>query len=347
MDPSKTPALEPPLGEESNFINPESLQPRRIAASTIGLAVCMITVAGRIYVRVLLKNFNMDDCVLLLSAAGFITFIVLLLLAGEYGDGKHQWNVDISDFEKDLLLQNISEIVYCVAMFAIKYVILRQIESIFFNHRRKALAFRIIKALTWMNFLLYTSLAFAYIFACVPREKIWNRKIEGRCINAPASFAFASALNVISDITIFITPIAAIWQLQLTLKKKIRAAIVFTVGLFAIIGSILRLYYGLKLFYVEDVTWEISPVGQWTVAELTTGFLVACFPYFPRLFEFVLGRYKETTSSPSYGEALHVSKDQVSRKRTGRGWEALAGQEGSEGRSSEAIILSTNSGGIQ
>ncbi|KAI1505651.1 hypothetical protein F5X99DRAFT_428763 [Biscogniauxia marginata] len=313
MDPNNTPALEPPLGEESNFVDPYSLQPQRIAVATVALVVCTISVASRVYTRSLMKKFNIDDC-------GFTTFTVLLIVAGEYGDGTHQWNVTVADLKKNLLIENIAEIVYCVAMFTIKYVVLRQIESIFFNHQRNTLPSRAISVLIWANLFLFTSLAFAFIFACVPREKIWDRGIEGRCINSPASVTAGGSLNVVSDITILIIPIAAICKLQMPLKKKIRTAAVFAVGVFATIASILRLYYSLPLFYAEDITWIISPVGQWAIAELATGFLVACAPYFPWLFDHVLGRDNKAASKSSYSADSYGSKNQLSRIRVDRSW---------------------------
>ncbi|KAI1370977.1 hypothetical protein F4677DRAFT_464584 [Hypoxylon crocopeplum] len=347
MDPNTTPALKPPPGVESNFKNPYSLQPQRIAISTVCLTVCMIAVTARIYTRTLLLNkFNTEDWVLLLSTASFTTFTALLIVAGEHGDGTHQWDVSVADLTKNLLLENVSEIIYCITMFTIKYVVLRQIESIFFNHHRKVLASKVISFLIWANFLLYTGAAFAFIFACVPREKIWNKEIDGSCINAPASIAAGSSLNVISDITILITPIDAIWKLQLPLKKKIRTAAVFAVGIFAIVASIMRLYYGLQLFYAVDVTWAISPVGQWTIAEFITGFLVACSPYFPRLFDHILGRDKQVSHNASYGGASYQSKSQSSRIRADRSWAALTAHETGD-NSSKTIILSDLPRGTQ
>ena len=82
----------------------------------------------------------------------------------------------------------------------------------------------------WANLLLYVSLAISFIFACTPREKIWQPNIDGRCVNAPVLFAAGSAINVISDVTILITPLVAISQLHLPLKTKLKAGAVFLVG---------------------------------------------------------------------------------------------------------------------
>ncbi|KAF2965605.1 hypothetical protein GQX73_g7967 [Xylaria multiplex] len=93
-----------------------------------------------------------------------------------------------------------------------------------------------------------------------------------------------SAINVVSDISILIIPTVAVWNLQLTPKKKLGVSVVFAVGIFACIACIVRLYYSVKLTQSEDATWHIEPVGSWALAEFTTVILVACFPMLPRLF---------------------------------------------------------------
>ncbi len=122
------------------------------------------------------------------------------------------------------------EILYCPAMFCAKYVVLRQIELIFFNHDRKALAFTAIRILIWANLLFYTAALISFILSCIPRAKIWDPALPGVCIDTQYSVVITGAINVLSDLTILVTPIAAIWQLQLPLKRKIGSSAVFGVG---------------------------------------------------------------------------------------------------------------------
>lgn len=116
-------------------------------------------------------------------------------------------------------------------MFTIKYVILNQISTIFFDHRRKVAVSRFIKALILVNFLFFFSITIAFALACMPREKIWKPQIDGYCINTKVLVAVGSSFNVVSDITIFLTPIAAVSKLKLEFKKKLKATAVFAVGI--------------------------------------------------------------------------------------------------------------------
>lgn len=121
--------------------------------------------------------------------------------------------------------------IYGPTMFTIKYVILSQIASIFFDHHRRVFASRFVQGLILVNFLFFFSITIAFALACTPREKIWKPQINGCCIDTKVLVAVGSTFNVVSDITIFLTPIAAVSKLQLALKKKLRAAAVFAVGI--------------------------------------------------------------------------------------------------------------------
>ncbi|KAH8163542.1 hypothetical protein CIB48_g4724 [Xylaria polymorpha] len=314
MDPNTTPAIPPPLGQESNLIDPYTMAPQRIAVSVVALLLCVLSVAGRLYARILLKKFNLDD-----------SFTTIALIATEYGDGKHLWNVSQADFQQDLFLENLLEIVYGPTMFTIKYVILNQISTIFFDHRRKVAVSRFIKALILVNFLFFFSITIAFALACMPREKIWKPQIDGYCINTKVLVAVGSSFNVVSDITIFLTPIAAVSKLKLEFKKKLKATAVFAVGILAILASVLRLYYGLWLFWTMDITWAISPVGQWTIAEFSFGYLIAASPYLPRLFMHIRGVDKIELHPSFNNRSYHSGGKTVVPSRDGN-WEELTGR---------------------
>lgn len=62
MDPSNTPALKPPDGEHSNFVDPYSSHDGLTITASISLFICVLSVAIRIYVRtLLLRQFDLTD----------------------------------------------------------------------------------------------------------------------------------------------------------------------------------------------------------------------------------------------------------------------------------------------
>ena len=54
--------------------------------------------------------------------------------------------------------------------------------------------------------------------------------VPGHCINAQGLLLAISAINVLSDLLALILPIAAIWHLQMDVKRKIGSTLVFAIG---------------------------------------------------------------------------------------------------------------------
>ncbi|KAI0977262.1 hypothetical protein F4678DRAFT_455406 [Xylaria arbuscula] len=232
MDINNTPALSPPEGKVSNLGDAYSVHYIQTIISSIALFLSTSAVAIRTYTRAMvLKQFDTTDWALLFGLASMVALFGVSICTGYHGQGKHQWNVSIADVLQLQDLVNIIEILYNPLTFSVKYVILRQIESIFFSHRRDHIANRFLWALIWGNFILYTILLFLFIFACVPRAKISNPKLPGRCINTFAAFIASGALNLVSDITIIILPIVVIYRLQRPTKAKLGPIVIFSFGI--------------------------------------------------------------------------------------------------------------------
>ncbi|KAI0202448.1 hypothetical protein F4808DRAFT_76232 [Astrocystis sublimbata] len=297
MDLDRTPALEPPANVDPAFSQSSGVLPLRYAVSAVALFLCAVFVTIRIYVRVRIQRvFNLDDFAVLASFAGFIAFTVVVILAGQKGDGKHQWDVSVSQFQDILLLLNVVEILYGPTIFAAKYAILRQIESIFFSHRQDTRTYKAIRILIWANLAYYLATTLVYILACVPREKIWNPMVAGRCISQADVIVLTPVLNVISDITILVVPVAEVFKLHMPLKTKLGVAAIFAVGALSLVAGIVRLYYSVLLKQSPDLTWNLPPVGHWAIAEFVTVILIACLPYVAPLLRF----HRSNTAGSSY-----------------------------------------------
>lgn len=53
----------------------------------------------------------------------------------------------------------------------------------------------------------------------------------------------------------------------------------------ACIASVIRLYFSVRLFNSEDVTYFVALMGLWTLPEMALAFLAMCLPVFPRFFQ--------------------------------------------------------------
>lgn len=63
LDLSKFPAMIPPNGVESNFVNPYSIGPKLTGLSAIFLALMALCVLIRFYTKIFIKySWGWDDC---------------------------------------------------------------------------------------------------------------------------------------------------------------------------------------------------------------------------------------------------------------------------------------------
>lgn len=147
-------------------------------------------------------------------------------------------------------------------MFPAKLCVLLQMMRLFRGNKKDSVYWTI-QALIWANLVFYASLFFCFIFACRPRAKLQNPKIAGACINNDASILATSVINIISDFSILLLPVSAVWKLKMTIKRKLAIAAIFGTGLFACISSIIRLVYSVRLTLTSDVTYTVDAVGMW------------------------------------------------------------------------------------
>lgn len=129
---------------------------------------------------------------------------------------------------------NIGEILYAPNILLVKMSILVQYLKIF-APRKSVNPFVFVGA--WLviacSSIFYIVDMFFTIFACSPREKIWNKFfIGGHCpINYNAIIIATAIFNIISDIAILVLPVSALWKLQMARKKKIGITLLFATGL--------------------------------------------------------------------------------------------------------------------
>lgn len=83
--------------------------------------------------------------------------------------------------------------------------------------------------------ILYTVTTFLYIFACTPREKIWNKLYAGgRCIKGYGTAILLTAFfNILLNVVILVLPIKAAWKLPptSTKKQKVKVNVLFCAGI--------------------------------------------------------------------------------------------------------------------
>lgn len=79
--------------------------------------------------------------------------------------------------------------------------------------------------------LFYAAITLVKIFECTPRAKIWEREIQGRCVNIAVVLYVTAVFNVCSDIASIVLPLHVIWHLQTPIRRRIGVSAAFLVAL--------------------------------------------------------------------------------------------------------------------
>ena len=81
----------------------------------------------------------------------------------------------------------------------------------------------------WVSWTIYTFLGLA--LQCHPVRYFWNKDVEGgACFNSDAFYFASGMLSTITIVIVLAMPLTVIWNLQVTISKKIGWAFSFTAG---------------------------------------------------------------------------------------------------------------------
>jgi len=318
------PAMFPPPGRKSNFEDPENMH-SLVFGVAVATIILMTTALGiRIYTKAfLLKEMRAEEYFAIIGTIGIITWDAMFINVSDDGFSRHLWDVRLVDVPHLSYMSYLAEITNAPTMFAAKCSILFQFRRLFCPGQIRNSTFWMIHALLFMCATYYISAIFTFTFQCTPREKTWTPFLEGHCIDVAAAIVVQGAINLFLDIGLLITPLWAIWRLQLPMKRKIGISAVFGVGILTCAIAIAGVVFRVPLLKDPDLTWLITKVGIWTMIEYCGTILVGCMPTFPRFFLHIQGKDIETHT--------HASTAPSSRPGT-----AAKGQHHSHSRSKNA-----------
>ena len=162
---------------------------------------------------------------------------------------------------------------------------------------------------------------FIAIFQCQPISYYWTNwdgEHEGTCMNVNA-IAWANAgISIGVDFWMLALPLSQIRSLNLHWKKKVGVAMMFLVGAFVTIVSILRLQSLVDFAKSHNATWEQYDVANWSTIEINVGIICACMPalrlVLVRAFPRMLG---STRQYPSRSGGQYVNSAAVGSRKLG------------------------------
>ncbi|KAJ5780428.1 hypothetical protein N7457_005588 [Penicillium paradoxum] len=143
---------------------------------------------------------------------------------------------------------------------------------------------RVVNYLIWSSFVVVIGLFIAVllvdIFQCNPVSYVYDKSIQGSCINQSAFFIATAAVNLISDLMVLSIPIIITARLQMPLRRKIAVCVILCLGGIAtgvgVWRIILIVQSYMHLATDPDPTYSIAICSS--AVEVNVAIVTACAP---------------------------------------------------------------------
>ncbi|KAF5491825.1 Satratoxin biosynthesis SC1 cluster protein 4 [Colletotrichum siamense] len=253
----------------------ETRQPLVIGVTLTALFLASIVAALRIYVRRWrLRRWGPDDTALVFSYVLVFVTGLLMLINTHYGDGLHKATLTRENYLKTQEIAIAAVAVYQAAMPLIKSTFLLQYRRVFPLPPFQKLCNIFLIFIMTFGFTQVVSLC----FACVPLRALWDFSVQGKCFKLLDWWYAGSAINLITDIIIFVMPVPLLRTLAVPLRQKIVLMATFGLGFFTCAISVIRLTTLKSSATSTDPTYNTVVAGIWSITELCCAIICVCIP---------------------------------------------------------------------
>ncbi|KAL6862266.1 hypothetical protein J3F83DRAFT_745619 [Trichoderma novae-zelandiae] len=244
------------------------------------LSIIFVSLAGfSVILRLLTryfhtKAFGADDA--LIVAALALAACMTAAYNGEAGNGfgLHSDQLDqdhkVLAFKWFFVAQILYKVTTCLTKMSLGMLYLR-----IFPDRKFRIAVISVMAITTAYTLAAVLMT---IFACKPIEKSWRKTLPGVCVNSISIWYSTSVLNIVTDVLIIGLPLNEIRRLQLRLARKLLLCALFSLGVFVIACTVIRMITVSPQTTASDQTYYQAVSNSWTFVETNVGILCACLP---------------------------------------------------------------------
>ncbi|TKA61458.1 hypothetical protein B0A55_12770 [Friedmanniomyces simplex] len=281
-----------------------------VIVSLLFTVLAVIASILRLYTRIVIgHNGGYDDFFITIATFLTIGLTICTCLEINYGDGKHEWTISPVEATKSLQTLYASIIIYNLALFTCKASILLQYLRIFPQRGFRIACFALMAfVFAYLNWTFWSQ-----VFFCKPIAAYWDFTItDGKCLNRGVVWFVNAGINIVSDIAVAVLPLPMLRQLNIQRRPKIALMVVFGLGGFTCVVSILRLESIYAASHsAKDTSYNSSLAALWSSLEVNTGILCSSLPtlktLLSRLFPQIFTSYHRSTF-PSGGGVAYDPK---------------------------------------
>ncbi|PVH95623.1 hypothetical protein DM02DRAFT_536949 [Periconia macrospinosa] len=275
----------------------EALATRNISLTTCGapirnrgqdyviLSTSMVVIAAAfVIIRFAFKaiitgwDFDYDDwCVLVTMISAVPSVVITIYGTVKHGLGQDLWVLSPHD------ITHMIKYFYLTACLYFAQVALTKLTLVLFYTR--VFPNKDVQRLLWGTVVFLALWGFAYvitaIFQCQPISYFWTKwdgLHKGKCLDPNIIGQSNAGVSIALDFWILGIPLWQLWGLKMHWKKKVGVALMFCVGMFVTVVSIVRLKALVHFAASYNASWEFYGVSKWSSIEIGVGIMCACLP---------------------------------------------------------------------
>ncbi|KAJ5908903.1 hypothetical protein N7495_001585 [Penicillium taxi] len=280
---------------------------QEMAVSIVFTILATSFVGARLYTRIkLMKKMEGNDWMVVIALINSYIFMGLDIVEVESGMGMHLKDIPPQIFERQMKAFWLTVPFYNAAVLCAKASILMQYFRVFPTHRM-----RVVCWITIIVLGLYGTWAVLSAFLnCIPVAKFWDNSIHGFCLSKTALWFSNASMHITTDIAILIIPIPALMTIEIPRKQKLILMMMFALGGFVCITSIVRLTSLKKISESIDPTYDNVSAASWSAVECNTGIICACLPTLKPLLSRIMPSFISGIggSRPNYGGRISTHR---------------------------------------
>ncbi|KAJ6097560.1 hypothetical protein N7499_001934 [Penicillium canescens] len=285
---------------DGTYMSSRGVQGLTVSVVFTALATCFV--AARMYTRIkLMRKVEANDWMVIIALVNSYVFMGLDIVEAISGMGMHLKDIPPQILERQMKAFWLTIPFYNAAVLCAKASILMQYFRVFPTHRMRVVCWIMITILgvygTWAVISAFLN--------CIPVAKFWDPTIQGGfCLSKPGLWFSNASMHIATDLAILIIPIPALLVIDLPRKQKFALMLMFGLGGFVCITSIVRLTSLKKIADSTDPTYDNVAAAAWSAVECNTGIICACLPTLKPLLTRIFPGMMTTFSAsrPSYGD---------------------------------------------
>ncbi|RMZ74449.1 integral membrane [Pyrenophora seminiperda CCB06] len=293
-----------------NYIDPVTRRAPLDAAIYATTIPMVLFVAARIYVRANQKSgigIGIDDWIIVgATMFGIATSVTLLILTSQ-ALGRHLYDVKLEWLVTFAKLNLATLTLYNASITLTKVSVCMTYLKLFPSRTNRLfcwtmIAYSVLWGVITSAMYILQCMTFADVVPVSPIQSLWDPTITAKmCLDSHQLLTASATLNVVSDFLIFLWPVAPLWRIQLPLPQRVHLVSVFSFGVLACVGGILKTIWAQDYFKTWDTTWVGARVSIAVVIEYNVGTMSGCLPCLRPLLAMIAPKLFAGSSAASKG----------------------------------------------